>query len=47
MAAAEVAPDPGPASEPPPPVVVSYDPLTGSPPEFNAYLPPACDEYKK
>jgi density-regulated protein len=39
--------DAPPAREAPPPVVVTYDPLTGIPAEFNEYLPTNCDEFKR
>lgn len=34
------------SSDPPQPVVVAYDPITGVPAEFNEYLPPDCYEFK-
>jgi hypothetical protein len=33
--------------EPPPPFIVTYDPLTGIPAEFNEFLPTNCDEFKR
>lgn len=43
-AAAEDAAGP---KEPPAPLEVFYDPITGVPPEYNEFLPPESAEYKK
>ena len=48
MATAEAdAPPAPPPLDPPPPVLVTYDPLTGIPPEYNEFLPTNCEEFKR
>ena len=47
MASADVDAPPAERPPPPPPLDVDYDAVTGVPAEFNEFLPPSSDEYKK